>query len=91
MSLTTSPQAQTLNDTILQHNPSIFSLLSHKGQHAYFPKEGIVAQSAQAKNKKYNATIGVALDDNNQPLFLSAIQEKILLPPKDIYLYAPQR
>jgi len=89
MSLTTSPQAQTLNDTILQHNPSIFSLLSHKGQHAYFPKEGIVAQSAQAKNKKYNATIGVALDDNNQPLFLSAIQEKILLPPKDIYLYAP--
>src|SRR3989338_3308904 len=88
MSLTTSPQAQTLNDTILQHNPSIFSLLSHKGQHAYFPKEGIVAQSAQAKNKKYNATIGVALDDNNDPLFLSAIQEKILLPPKDIYLYA---
>lgn len=83
-----SLQAQTLNDTLLKHNPSIYSLLSHKGQHSYFPKEGIVAQSAQAKSKKYNATIGVALDDNNQPLFLSAIQEKILLPPQDIYLYA---
>jgi len=83
-----SPQAQKLNATIQQHSPSIFSLLSEKGFNSFFPKEGIVAQSAEAKNKKYNATIGIALDDNNEPLFLSAIQEKLLLPPQDIYLYS---
>ncbi len=83
-----SSQAKKLNDTIQQHSPSIFSLLSEKGIQSYFPKEGIVAQSAQAKGKKYNATIGVALDDNGEPLFLSAIQNKLSLSPKDIYLYA---
>lgn len=83
-----SAQAQKLNETILQHSPSIFSLLSEKGLHSFFPKEGIVAQSAEAKSKKYNATIGVALADNGEPLFLSTIQDKLSLSPKDIYLYA---
>jgi aspartate/methionine/tyrosine aminotransferase len=85
---THSFQAQQLNHTLQSQNPSIFSLLSEKGTHSFFPKEGIVAQSAQAKGKKYDATIGVALADNGEPLHLSAMQEKISLSPKDIYLYA---
>ncbi len=83
-----TPQAQQLYNLLETEQSLLLHLLSPKGKAAYFPKEGILAQTAQAKNKKYNATIGVALDDAKQPLYLSAIQQHIQLPPSDIYLYA---
>ena len=67
----------------------MFNLLSKRGREIYFPKEGILAQSAEAKSAKLNATIGIAVDDNGKPLCLNSIAEKVSLPPEDVFNYAP--
>jgi len=84
-----NPQAGQLNRIIKNGNPAVFDLLSQKGQSIYFPKEGILAQSAEAKGTKYNATIGIALDEDKTPTRLPSIAGKIKLPPKDVFPYAP--
>lgn len=86
-----NPLVKQLNDTILQQNPHVFEMLSGLGKQIYFPKEGILSQSAEASKKatKYNATIGIAIE-NNQPMHLSVIQDTLsAYAPKDIYPYAP--
>lgn len=86
-----NPIAQQLNTTIQQENEQVYSMLSRLGQLMYFPKEGILSQSAEAssKAKKYNATIGIATE-NNVPMHLSVIQDKLsAYNPKDLYPYAP--
>ncbi|MCM3080929.1 MULTISPECIES: aminotransferase class I/II-fold pyridoxal phosphate-dependent enzyme [Brevibacillus] len=83
--------ASHLNQTIQRENPHVFHMLSHVGKLIYFPKEGILSQSAEAKAKakKYNATIGIALEDG-QPMHLKVIQDTLsAYNPKDIYEYAP--
>jgi len=83
--------ASQLNETIQRENPHVFHMLSHLGRLIYFPKEGILSQSAEAKAKakKYNATIGIALEDG-QPMHLKVIQDTLsAYNPKDIYEYAP--
>ncbi len=83
--------AQQLNVTIQQQNSHVYDMLSDLGQKLYFPKEGILSQSAEAGKKatKYNATIGTATEDK-QPMFLSVIQDTLsAYAPKDIYPYAP--
>ncbi len=82
-------QANELNNIISGCNKTVFELLSKKGKAAYYPKEGILAQSAAAKGKKINATIGVAIEDDGSPMRLPAIADKILIDPKDVFLYAP--
>lgn len=85
------PLAQNLNETIQRENPHVYDLLSSLGKLIYFPKEGILSQSAEAKvkAKKYNATIGTALE-NGQPMHLKVIQDTLsAYAPKDIYEYAP--
>jgi aspartate/methionine/tyrosine aminotransferase len=82
-------QAEELNLILKNCNTSIFELLSKKGQEIYYPKEGILAQSAQAKEKKINATIGIANEDDSSPMKLSGIASKVLLEPKDVFPYAP--
>lgn len=86
-----NPIAQQLNETLQQESPIIYSMLSRLGQSIYFPKEGILSQSAEAKAKahKYNATIGIATE-NGQPMHLKVIQDTLsAYDPKDIYEYAP--
>lgn len=83
--------ASQLNQTIQRENPHVFHMLSHFGKQIYFPKEGILSQSAEAKAKakKYNATIGIALE-NGQPMHLKVIQDTLsAYHPKDLYEYAP--
>lgn len=66
-------------------------MLSELGKQIYFPKVGILSQSAEAKAKakKYNATIGTALE-NGQPMHLKVIQDTLsAYSPKDLYEYAP--
>jgi aspartate/methionine/tyrosine aminotransferase len=66
-------------------------MLSTLGKEIYFPKVGILSQSAEAKTKatKFNATIGTALE-NGQPMHLKVIQDTLsAYAPKDIYEYAP--
>ncbi|WP_028547534.1 aminotransferase class I/II-fold pyridoxal phosphate-dependent enzyme [Paenibacillus sp. UNC451MF] len=83
--------AQQLNDTIAKENPHVYEMLSDLGKQIYFPKVGILSQSAEAKQKakKFNATIGTALE-NGKPMHLKVIQDTLTAyDPKDIYEYAP--
>ncbi len=86
-----NPLVKQLNQTIQQENTHVFDMLSGLGKAIYFPKEGILSQSAEAKvkAKAYNATIGIALE-NGQPMHLKAIQDTLsAYAPKDLYEYAP--
>lgn len=86
-----NPLAQQLNDTIAKENPHVYDMLSNLGKQIYFPKVGILSQSAEAKQKakKFNATIGTALE-NGKPMHLKVIQDTLsAYDPKDIYEYAP--
>lgn len=82
-------QAEELNNIIRKNNPAIYNLLSERGRAIFFPKEGILAQAAEAKGKKINATIGIAVEDDKSPVRLQSIAENILLDPKDVFPYAP--
>ncbi|MFE5320353.1 aminotransferase class I/II-fold pyridoxal phosphate-dependent enzyme [Paenibacillus sp. NPDC056579] len=86
-----NPLAQQLNDTIAKENPHVYDMLSGLGKQIYFPKVGILSQSAEAKQKakKFNATIGTALE-KGKPMHLKVIQDTLsAYDPKDIYEYAP--
>jgi aspartate/methionine/tyrosine aminotransferase len=88
---TMHPLAQQLNETIEKNSPHLYEMLSDLGKLIYFPKEGILSQSAEAKvkAKTYNATIGTALE-NGQPMHLKVIQDTLsAYAPKDLYEYAP--
>ncbi|MEB3100446.1 aminotransferase class I/II-fold pyridoxal phosphate-dependent enzyme [Ferviditalea candida] len=80
-----------LNETIERENPHVYSMLSALGKAIYFPKEGILSQSAEAGKKatKYNATIGIATE-GGQPMHLKSLQDPLsAFAPKDLYPYAP--
>ena len=79
-----------LNDIL--KNSIAYSFLSEKGRRMYFPK-GIVAQAAEAgeKAKRYNATIGLALD-HGEPFCLEDIYSQFVpgsLRKNQIFSYAP--
>ncbi len=46
-----NPQAEELNIKIKEYNPNVYSMLSNKGKEIFFPKKGILAQTADAKGK----------------------------------------
>jgi aspartate/methionine/tyrosine aminotransferase len=86
-----NPLAQQLNETLKSESPNVYAMLSTLGKAIYFPKEGILSQSAEAKSKatKFNATIGIATE-GGQPMHLKVIQDTLsAYNPKDIYEYAP--
>lgn len=80
--------AQILNETLEHTSPQILRMLSTKGKSAFFPHGGILGQTAQARGKRYNATIGIALEEDGSPMRLPAMTEEIDLPPKDVFPYA---
>lgn len=86
-----NPLVQQLNETLQREQPSVFAMLSKLGKEIYFPKEGILSQSAEAGKKatKFNATIGIATE-GGKPMYLKSIQDTLAAyNPKDIYPYAP--
>lgn len=86
-----NPLASQLNENIKTGNPHVYDMLSNLGREIYFPKEGILSQSAEAAShaKKYNATIGIATE-GGIPMHLDVIQDKLsAYQPKDLYSYAP--
>jgi aspartate/methionine/tyrosine aminotransferase len=89
MSAKLDPQAATLNQVIETANPALLSMLSERGRKIYFPKMGILAQSAEARGKEINATIGTALDENAAPLCLPSIAAQMNLPKGATFPYAP--
>ncbi len=86
---TLNPQAVELNRIIRHHNPVVYQLLSQKGKAIYFPAKGILAQSAAAKGKEINATIGTAYEDDGSPMVLPAISGLLKIASKDAFPYAP--
>ncbi|HKU43914.1 MAG TPA: aminotransferase class I/II-fold pyridoxal phosphate-dependent enzyme [Polyangiales bacterium] len=84
------PLAQQLNQTLEKASPEVFAMLSALGKRLYFPK-GILAQGAEAKakGKRFNATIGIATE-NDAPMFLPSIHQSISgLSVDEAYNYAP--
>jgi len=76
---------ETLKGTIVDE------MLSDVGRRMFFPK-GIVAQSAEAKQKatRFNATIGMATS-HGQPMYLSDIYNQFAensLKPSEVFAYA---
>ena len=84
-----NPQAQELNQIITNNSEVVFSLLSKRGKEIFFPKKGILAQAAEAKGKKINATIGEAVEDDGTPMRLKSIEEEINISPSLAFPYAP--
>ena len=82
-------QAQELNEVLAGASPVLPTFLSQRAQAMYFPYKGILGQSAQAKGVKYNATIGIACEDDLSPMRLSSLDELHNLGPKEAYPYAP--
>jgi aspartate/methionine/tyrosine aminotransferase len=83
------PQAVNLNQAIKSASPSALDMLSERGQAIFFPKLGILAQSAEANGKEINATIGIALEDDGKPVALPSIAKNLILPAGDAFPYAP--
>ena len=84
-----NPQAEELNKIIQSKNPVVFDLLSERGKNIFFPKKGILGQSADAKGTKINATIGAAIEDNGSPMRLESIAGNVNLDPALVFPYAP--
>jgi aspartate/methionine/tyrosine aminotransferase len=82
-------QALALNEIIQKKNPSLFEMLSERGKNIFFPKLGILSQSAQAKGKKINATIGEGVEDDGSPMHLPEFDKFLNIPVTNIYPYAP--
>jgi aspartate/methionine/tyrosine aminotransferase len=84
-----NPQAEELNAIIRDKNPAVYALLSEKGKEIFFPREGILGQTAEAKGTRINATIGAAIEDDGSPMRLEAIASRISLDPSLVFPYAP--
>ena len=84
-----NPQAKELNDIIQAKSTVVFDLLSEKGKNIFFPKKGILGQTAEAKGTKINATIGAAIEDDNSPMRLPSIEKNVNLDPSLVFPYAP--
>ena len=84
-----NPQAEELNSIIRENNPAVFELLSERGKNIFFPKKGILGQTADAKGTKINATIGAAIEDDGTPMRLETLASKVGLDPSLIFPYAP--
>jgi aspartate/methionine/tyrosine aminotransferase len=83
------PQAQQLNDVISAANPAVERMLSSRGRGIFFPKRGVLSQSAEAAGKEINATIGIALEDDGSPVALPSVLRSVNLPAGDAFPYAP--
>jgi aspartate/methionine/tyrosine aminotransferase len=81
--------ASDLNEIIKKSSPSVYDMLSTKGKEIFFPKKGILSQSAEAKGKKINATIGEAVENDKTPMRLNVIAQNVSLDPASVFPYAP--
>jgi len=84
-----NPQAEALNTIIQGKSNQVFDLLSERGKAIFFPKKGILGQTAEAKGTKINATIGAAIEDDGTPMRLESIASKINMDPSLVFPYAP--
>jgi len=84
-----NPQAEELNVIVREKSTTVYELLSERGKNIFFPKKGILGQTAEAKGTRINATIGTAVEDDGSPMRLEAIASKINMDPSLVFPYAP--
>jgi aspartate/methionine/tyrosine aminotransferase len=84
-----NPQAQELNLIIREKNTLLFEMLSERGKSIFFPKKGILSQTADARGKRINATIGAAIEDDGTPMRLHSIEKQLNISPSLAFPYAP--
>lgn len=82
-------QALVLNTILEKLNSNVLGMLSERGKNIFFPKLGILAQSAQAKGKSINATIGEGVADDGTSMHLPEFDALVNMPIGNIYPYAP--
>lgn len=87
--MTIHPIAAELDERIARANPRVLEMLSARGRAIYFPSRGILGQSAEARGRRINATIGIALEDDGSPLCLPGVASRLDLDPRDAFPYAP--
>lgn len=80
-------QAQELNVNIKKTNPHVFNILSERGKGIYFPKQGILSQTAEAQSCTINATIGMSYEDTNQIMYLPSVVQNLAIAPHDAVSY----
>jgi aspartate/methionine/tyrosine aminotransferase len=88
-----NPLALEQNEKIISVNPVVYEMLSELGKRIYFPSKGILSQSAEAKKlaKKFNASIGTALE-SGKAMYLNSVMDSISgVSPNDALLYAPSQ
>ncbi len=91
MSTPLHPLAQAANDALAKDCPQVLAMLSARGKRFFFPAKGILAQSAEAKQKAKtaNATIGIATEGGG-PMHLACVGKYFTgLTPGEIFDYAP--
>jgi phosphoenolpyruvate carboxykinase (GTP) len=86
---TLNPEAEELNGALLKNSPNVLEMLSDRGKAIYFPKKGILGQTAEAKGRRINATIGIAVEDDGSPMRLNSIEKNIAVEPDRAFTYAP--
>lgn len=82
--------AKQLNDILKERSNTFYTLLSDFGKRVFMPK-GIPYQAAEAKKSaiRYNATIGIA-SDNNKPMVLPSMADFFNhMTASEIFDYAP--
>ncbi len=82
-------QAEQLNAAISASGTAVKEMLSRRGRAIYFPRQGILAQSAEAHGRRINATIGTALEEDGSPMSLRCIAEQVRLEVASMVSYAP--
>lgn len=81
-----NPLAEALNAALPE---SIVRSLSSKGRTAFFPSGGILGQAAQARGRRINATIGIALEESGAPMRLEGLDSLFQIDGSDAFPYAP--
>lgn len=84
-----NPQAEELNQIIRQKSAPVYDMLSERGKNIFFPRKGILGQTAEAKGTRINATIGTAIEDDGSPMRLESLADRIKLDPSLVFPYAP--
>jgi aspartate/methionine/tyrosine aminotransferase len=84
-------QATELNNVIKSSNRAVYDLLSKRGKAIYFPAKGIISQSAAAKGKELNATIGTAYENDGRPMVIPSLARFFEVDSKDAFPYAPSQ
>ena len=85
-----NPIAQEANEVIRAASEDAYAMLSPLGKELFFPK-GILSQSAEAKKqaKRFNATIGTAMDQGEAMSLESVMRQFPAHSPNEALLYAP--